>query len=94
MDADKLGHEAYTIGTDCYQKLIEHFGQRIVSDDDTINRKALGSIVFSDASQMRALEAIVWPEIRRLIQDKVDEVRASQPVLKAKNIKISEFLYE
>ena len=82
LDADKLGHEAYNIGTVCYLRLIEHFGQGIVSDDGMINRTALGSIVFSDVSQMRALESIAWPEIRRLIQDKVDTVRSSHPVLR------------
>jgi hypothetical protein len=33
LDADKLGHEAYMPGTECYKKLIGHFGSSIVSSD-------------------------------------------------------------
>jgi dephospho-CoA kinase len=68
LDADKYGHAAYKKGTPCYDKLISHFGQEIVNEaDGEINRKQLGSIVFSDQLQMRELESIVWPEIRALI---------------------------
>lgn len=68
IDADKLGHEAYVIDTPCYTSLVAHFGSSIVnSDDRQIDRRTLGSIVFSDSSKMQELQAIVWPEIKSLI---------------------------
>ena len=67
LDADKLGHRAYEKGSDCFQKLVEHFGTKIIGSDGEINRQLLGSIVFSDISKMNELKTIVWPEIRRLI---------------------------
>lgn len=70
IDADKLGHEAYVPGTPCYYKLIENFGDVIVSDDGKINRPALGAIVFADPSKMKELQDIIWPEIRRMIVEK------------------------
>lgn len=66
LDADKLGHKAYEPGTACFDQLVEHFGEKIV-EDGQINRRVLGSIVFSDPAEMTALQGIVWPEIRRLI---------------------------
>lgn len=75
VDADKLGHQAYLPGTECYKELVAHFGDELVNPDQTINRKVLGSIVFSDPAKMRELEAIVWPHIRRMIQDKINEHR-------------------
>ena len=75
LDADKLGHEAYEPGTDCFNLLVNHFGSDIVSDGK-INRKALGSIVFSNPDQMKSLQGIVWPEIRRLINDRIDAFKA------------------
>ena len=50
IDADKLGHLAYTPGKQCYHELIIKFGDSIRSDDGTIDRRALGSIVFNDKS--------------------------------------------
>lgn len=73
IDADKLGHEAYNVGTDCFTKLVAHFGPEIVGPDQQINRKALGAIVFSETSKMRELESIVWPEIKILIRKYVDK---------------------
>ena len=70
LDADKFGHAAYKKGTPAYDSLVAHFGSAIVKPDDgeEIDRRELGKIVFADPAQMRALEAIVWPEILRLLQ--------------------------
>jgi len=69
LDADKFGHAAYKKGTPAYDSLVAHFGSAIVKPDDgEIERRELGKIVFADPAQMRALEAIVWPEILRLLQ--------------------------
>ena len=81
MDADKLGHHAYTPGTSCYEKLKEHFGMSIISEDTTIDRKALGGIVFSDPSQMRQLEKIVWPEIKAMIKERMAAERNNEGLL-------------
>lgn len=73
VDCDVLGHKAYIKGTTCYSKLVDHFGERIINvSDGSINRKALGSIVFSSKSEMDALTSIVWPEIALLIQSEVN----------------------
>ena len=81
VDADKLGHAAYTQGTTCYEKLKEHFGMSIISEDAAINRKALGDIVFSDPSQMRQLENIVWPEIKAMIEQRVTEEKNEEGLM-------------
>ena len=75
LDADKFGHEAYKKGSDCWVRLIDHFGPRIQDDDGEINRRELGSLVFTDKAKMRELEAIVWPEIRRLLEIRIKELR-------------------
>lgn len=77
IDADKLGHQAYTPGTACCQQLIATFGQDIVvPEDGSINRRVLGSIVFGNEEKMNQLKAIVWPEIRRLALLRLEELRA------------------
>lgn len=45
IDADKLGHESYQPGTRCFEKLVDEFGSKIVANDGTIDRRALGEAV-------------------------------------------------
>jgi len=77
VDADKLGHRAYTQGTGCYNDIVREFGDSIVADDGSINRRQLGSIVFSAKDRMRALCDITWPHIRRHIEEEVATLKAS-----------------
>ena len=53
IDADILGHEVYVPDSDCYAELVAHFGQSIVSEDRTINRRALG--VYSNHMRLATL---------------------------------------
>ena len=78
IDADKLGHCAYVRGTTCYDKLVAHFGNKLVGENGEIDRRALGSIVFSDPSAMKDLQNIVWPEIRQAIIRRLDELACQE----------------
>lgn len=71
INCDKLGHQAYLPGTNVYEDLIKEFGRVILNEDGTINRRMLGSIVFSDRSKLKLLNQIVWPEIARMVQEKL-----------------------
>ena len=42
------GHEVYLKGTSCFKTLVDQFGDRIIGDDGEVDRKVLGSIVFSN----------------------------------------------
>lgn len=75
IDADKLGHRAYLPGTSCFATIVRSFGESIIGEDGTINRRQLGPIVFSDRSKMELLNSIVWPEIRALIQQEMQEYK-------------------
>ncbi len=76
IDADKLGHEAYLPGTLCLDNIINHFGEHLRNSDGTINRRELGAIVFDNKDKMKELQAIVWPEIRMKIIEKLNEYRS------------------
>lgn len=69
IDADKLGHSAYAVGTKCYDKIIDAFGADIISSDGSIDRRKLGGIVFAESQKMKLLESLVWPEIRASIEN-------------------------
>lgn len=75
LNCDKMAHEVYEPGTNCYQTLVEHFGRNIVNDDGTINRKALGAIVFADKEKLNELNNIVWPELLGRVKSVIEEIR-------------------
>jgi dephospho-CoA kinase len=77
IDADKLGHETYRRGTDTYRAVVNAFGEDVVGADGEIDRKALGGKVFGDPEVRQRLEAIVWPAIRRLADERLAELRAA-----------------
>lgn len=74
VDCDKLGHETYRKGTDCYNKLIQEFGEDIVASDGEINRRALGPKVFNNKDALEKLNSIVWPEIARLAKEQITDL--------------------
>ncbi len=54
IDIDKIGHESHS-DPNVRAKLKEYFGDNIFDRDGSVNRKALGKIVFDDKSKMQLL---------------------------------------
>jgi dephospho-CoA kinase len=67
IDADVLVHEILARGTPTFDKIVEHFGPTILDADGSINRKALGAIVFGDEGKRSTLNDLVHPEVRKEI---------------------------
>ncbi len=61
VDADRIAREVVEPGTPGLAALVEEFGTGILAPDGTLDRPKLGSIVFSDADRLAALNAIVHP---------------------------------
>lgn len=78
IDADRLGHRSYEPGTPGFQKVVNAFGHDIVGKDGAIDRRVLGGKVFGAPGQLERLNAIVWPEIRLLIQDEIKQIRSQE----------------
>ncbi len=87
IDADTVGHEIYLPGKAAWQQVTAAFGQDILAEDQTIDRKKLGAIVFSSADALTQLNTIVHPimfkEIERRIQAKRDKGFTSPIVVEA-----------
>jgi dephospho-CoA kinase len=75
IDADKLGHETYLPHTETWQALVKTFGSRILAKDDTIDRKQLGEIVFGNAGELKKLDAVIHPQITRMIHQQIADYR-------------------
>ena len=75
INSDEVAREVTEPGSEGYKKVVEALGREILNSDGTINRKKLGSIVFSDESKRRILEEILHPLILKRIRAKLDELK-------------------
>ncbi len=63
IDADAVVHHLYEAGQPITVQVEQSFGSEVIAPDGSVDRKALGTIVFHDAVAMRRLEAIVHPAV-------------------------------
>jgi len=63
IDADLLSREVVMPGQPAYARILEEFGSQIFQDDGSLDRKALGAIVFADPARRKRLEEITHPAI-------------------------------
>lgn len=71
--ADLVGHEVMEPGHEAYGQVVKAFGQEIVSEDKTIDRKVLGAIVFADEKKRMILNRIIHPAVRQEILRRLEE---------------------
>ena len=79
VDADRLARDAVAPGSPGLARVAERFGPSVLAADGSLDRPALGSIVFADADARRDLEAITHPEVWRLAQQAFDAAEAADP---------------
>lgn len=83
VDADKLTHRVQMPGGLAYPAIVDAFSAAILNEDGSINRPALGKIVFSDAAKLAQLEQIVHPAVFQLAQQEVAATDAPVVILEA-----------
>lgn len=64
IDGDKVAREVVAPGTEGLAEVVAEFGRGVLSADGSLDRPALGRIVFGDRDARRRLEAITHPRIR------------------------------
>jgi len=88
IDADTVAHQVMLPGTVAHQAIVKRFGDAILAADGSINRAALGSIVFSDSQALSDLESIVHPEVEAAIRARL--AQSDAPVVVVEAIKLLE----
>ncbi|UOQ94106.1 dephospho-CoA kinase [Halobacillus shinanisalinarum] len=76
VDADIISREVVNIGEPAYEKIVHSFGEKVLYDDKTINRKQLGEIVFNSREKRQQLNQIVHPEVRKEMLRQRDAYKA------------------
>ena len=75
IDADVLARRAVEQGTPAYASIVERWGTSILAADGLIDRTALRRIVFSEPQELEQLNAIVHPEVERMLGALVQQAR-------------------
>jgi dephospho-CoA kinase len=76
IDADVVGHEAYTPHAEAWQRVVEAFGEGILQPSGEIDRRSLGAIVFADPEQLDRLNGIMHPLMARMVQGRIEALEA------------------
>lgn len=63
IDSDVVYHELVAPGQPLLAELVDQFGERILNDDGSLDRKALGAIVFNDPAKLQVLDALTHPAV-------------------------------
>lgn len=79
IDADRLAREVVEPGTPGLAAIAERFGAAVLQRDGSLDRPALGAVVFSDPAARKDLEAITHPAVQALSQRRMQEATTSDP---------------
>lgn len=69
IDTDKLGHEALENKKDI---IVKEFSDSILDSNNNIDRKKLGSIVFSNKNKLKKLQDITYSYIEKKTEDLIN----------------------
>jgi dephospho-CoA kinase len=76
IDADKVGHQIYLPDLPAWREIVDTFGPEVLNADRTIDRQALGKLVFADPEALRTLNRIVHPKMFDRMGELIAEMRA------------------
>lgn len=81
VDADLAARVVVEPGKPTLTKIADTFGQQILLDDGSLDRRALREIVFADKTALKKLEAITHPAIRSELTQQITQSCSAYTVL-------------
>jgi dephospho-CoA kinase len=76
VDADAIVREVQSAGSPVLERIAAEFGAGLIHADGSLDRAALGTIVFSDDAARERLNAIVHPAVRRASSERFERAFA------------------
>lgn len=77
INADLISRKVVEKGTKCLEEIVDIFKDSILNSDGTLNRKALGNIVFTDKTKLEMLNTIIYPYITSEILNEIKHLSDS-----------------
>src|SRR5690554_6250095 len=79
IDADVLARRVVESGTPGLAAIADEFGAEVMTPDGSLDRAALGAIVFGDSGRLAALNAITHPLVKQRAAQLIADAEASDP---------------
>lgn len=79
VDADAIVREVQAAGSPVLARIAERFGQEVIAADGSLDRAALGAMVFDDPAALSDLNAIVHPAVRDESHRRFERALAADP---------------
>lgn len=76
VDADEIARRVVEKGSPVLERIKEEFGEGVLNADGTLNRKALGQLVFNSSKKLELLNSITHPAIIEEIRRDIDALSA------------------
>lgn len=74
IDCDEINHSILLNGNIGYTNVVAEFGYDILNENNEIDRKKLGNIIFNDKTSKEKLNQILHPLIKRIVKEEIDKV--------------------
>ncbi len=74
--ADEVNRDLLRPGSELLRRVIEEFGQQYLRDDGSLDRRALGELIFHDEDARRRLERIVHAPMLQELKRRIEEAEA------------------
>ncbi len=71
IDADRIARQLTRPGCTEFDRIIDHFGNRVIDPHGNLDRARLGDIIFSDSQKRALLESILHPPVREKMHRKI-----------------------
>jgi dephospho-CoA kinase len=81
LDADVYAREAVEPDSSVFQEIVKRYGNKILKLDRTLDRKALGEIIFNDPQQKIWLERQIHPYVRDRFVEELKKLETQTVVL-------------
>ncbi|KAL6078764.1 Dephospho-CoA kinase cab5 [Balamuthia mandrillaris] len=65
IDLDQLARQVVEPHTILFRRIVQHFGEEVVTEEGTLDRKKLAAIIFADRQQRKWLDRATLPAILR-----------------------------
>jgi dephospho-CoA kinase len=79
VDADALAREVVEPGTPALERIAQEFGPGVIAADGSLDRAALGAIIFTDPEKRSTLNAITHPAVWQRARELFDEAVGADP---------------
>ena len=73
ISCDEITKQDYQIGGKIYNVVLERFGNEYLKDDNTIDRKKLGKLIFNNKSAKMLLDSITHPIIKEELLKEIEK---------------------